>query len=322
MANISLPLEMKIKLDLIPHVYDRPGRVVQVITGEGKTRPVMLNQAFTMMNGRPVAVPTGMGVGAPAPQDVKHYDLSKGRYGISVTIGKSNDSRLQEGSDSIGRLMEADPQLLPILGPSWASFQDFPGAHAVSLALKKWQSHVAPWMSDDGQQTAAAQLSKMQQQLQEVTQAATAMKKDLETDTVKAQRDVQIAQLENDMKLKLEQLKFQHETQLQAMKDATEIEKARITVAKEAMIAERERAEEAIALDRTLAANAIEAESGRAHEASAHGMEHAATLAEQQQVHGHAVAEAAQTNDHALQQADVQRQIAEAAPAPETQNAS
>lgn len=315
-ANISLPLEMKIKLDLIPHVYDRPGRVVQVITGEGKTRPVMLNQPFTTQRGTPTPYvpPTGTPEGAPLPDGVQHFDLSKGRYGITVTIGKSNDSRLQEGSDSIGRLMEADPQLLPILGPSWAAFQDFPGAHAVSLALKKWQSHVAPWMSDEGQQNATAQLAKMQQQLQEVTHAATAMKKDLDTDTVKANRDVQIAQSEFDMKLKLEGLKFQHDRDIQAMKDATDIEKARITVAKEAMIAEREAAEEAIALNRTLAASAFEADKGRAHNAAADGVAHAANLVEQQQIHGHAVVEAAQANDHALQQTEAQRQLAEAPP--------
>ncbi len=313
MANISLPLEMKIKLDLIPHVYDRPGRVVQVITGEGKTRPVMLNQPFTMMNGRPVAMPNGMGGAAPAPQDVKHYDLSKGRYGISVTIGKSNDSRLQEGSDSIGRLMEADPQLLPILGPSWASFQDFPGAHAVSLALKKWQSHVAPWMSDEGQQNAAAQLQQVQQQLQQLTQSAQQMKHDLDTDAAKHAAQVQI-----------EQAKAAMQVELQKMKDATQIEVARITAAKEGMIADREAAEERLATGLKILADAEKARMDRGHEATQSqldrqheiattGLEHGAAVAASAQVHQQAVVQADQGNQHALEQADAQRQAAEAA---------
>lgn len=282
-ANLSLPLEMKIKLDLIPHIYDRPGRAVQVITGEGETRPVMLNQPFRVANGR--ATPFMPTPGQPEPPDVLHFDLNKGRYGVSVTVGKSNDSRLQEGSDAIGRIMEADPTLLPIIGPRWAEFQDWPGAKAVAADLKKWQGHVAPWMSENGEETAAAQVSKLQAQLEQLTQAAGAMKKDLDTDAVKAQRDVQIAQAEFEMKLKLEALKFQHEKDLQAMKDATALATARITAAQEAMVADQAAAEEAIALDRSLAAEALAAEHSRAQEAGAQAMDHAATMTEQQQMH-------------------------------------
>lgn len=321
MANISLPLEMKIKLDLIPHVYDRPGRVVSTITGDGQSRAVMLNQPFTRDRAqRPVALPAG----TPLPEGASHFDLNKGRYGVSVTIGKSNDSRLQEGSDAIGRLMEADPQLLPILGPSWARFQDFPGASAVEAALTKWQAHAAPWMSEQGQTDAVVQVQRLQAQLAQVGQAAQQMKKDLDTDAVKAQRDVEIAKAEFEMKLRLEAMKFEHEKELQEIKNAADIEKARITASKEAMIAEREAAEERLATGLTIMADAEGQIAQHAHEASqadqdrrqAHatlGLEHGAALAASANEHSQNLQAADQANQHALAQAEASRLAAESA---------
>ena len=319
-ANISLPLEMKIKLDLIPHVYDRPGRVLQVITGEGKTRQVMLNQPFTMQGNRPVPFQP-LTPDAPLPDGVKHFNLNKGRYGVSVTIGKSNDSRVQEGSDAVGRIMEADPQLLPILGPAWAKFQDFPGAHAVQLALEKWQAHVAPWMSDHAQQNAAAQIPQLQQQVQHLTVAAQQMKQQLDTDAVKYEWDAKT-------KIALKDLDAKTTIQIQQMKDATQIEVARINAAKEGMIAEREAAEERLATGLKIQAEAAkqaldhghvanQAELDRQHELRTTGLEHGAAIAQSAQDHGEALAQGEQANQAALDQADAQRQAAEAAqPAP------
>lgn len=303
LANISLPLEMKIKLDLIPKVYDRPGRVVQVITGEGKTRSVMLNQPFQMhpQTKRPIALPASID-GQAQPQEALHYDLKKGRYGITVTIGKSSDSRLQEGGDALGRLMEADPQLLPILGPSWAGFQDFPGAIAVKNALVKWQAHVAPWMVDQPEANLAQQLQQTQAQLQALTEAAKKMKQDLDSDALKYKTQLAIKDLDHQTAIAL-----------QRMKDSTAIEVARINAAKEAMIAEREAAEESIALGQKLTADAFQADKDRAHEVAAHTLEHAAALTQQHQVHEQAIAQSAQENQHALEQADAQRLAAEAA---------
>ena len=165
------------------------------------------------------------------------------------------------------------------------------------------------------QQRDRDELGQTKQQLAALTQSAQAMKQQLDTDTVKyqmqAQSDIAIKNLESKTQI-----------QIQQMKDATQIEVARITAAKEAMIAEREAAEEAIALRTKIAADAFEADKGRAHEVATTALDHGATLTQQHQVHEQAIAQSAQDNQNALDQADAQRQAAEAAqPSPQADGA-
>jgi len=77
LAEISLTYEAKVVLDLIPHIYDRPGRVARILDREDNAKTVMLNQPFTMnpQTKRPVAAlpqpqpPAApqMGMGMPPP---------------------------------------------------------------------------------------------------------------------------------------------------------------------------------------------------------------------------------------------------------------
>jgi hypothetical protein len=311
LATISIPYEAKVWLDLAPKVYDRPERVVRILKGEGQSELVMLGAPFVRgPNGRPQPA-------APGDPNALHFDLSKGRYGVSVTVGKSSASRLQQGSDALTTIIQAEPALLPIVGPEWMRFQDFPGSKTLSKLFQKMRDHDMPWLSDRPQGNPVQELAQTKQQLAALTQAAQQMKQQLETDTVKhtiqAQADIA-----------LQDLKSKTEIQIQAMKDSTQIEVARITAAKEAMIAEREAMEESIALNRKITADAMEADKSRAHEVATHALDHGSALTQAQQLHEHAVTQSdqehqqtvmqsAQENDNALQQADAERQAAEAA---------
>jgi|TARA_R110000751_G_scaffold9650_2_gene35872 hypothetical protein len=71
LAEVSLTYEAKVILDLIPHIYDRPGRVARVLDMEDEPKTVLLNTPFQagINGGRPRAVPAGgppmMPPGAP-----------------------------------------------------------------------------------------------------------------------------------------------------------------------------------------------------------------------------------------------------------------
>jgi hypothetical protein len=71
LAEVSLTYEAKVILDLIPHIYDRPGRVARILDLEDESRTILLNTPFQapVNGGRPRAVPpgslAGMGPGAP-----------------------------------------------------------------------------------------------------------------------------------------------------------------------------------------------------------------------------------------------------------------
>ncbi|MEI6467654.1 MAG: portal protein, partial [Verrucomicrobiota bacterium] len=188
LAEISLTYEAKVVLDLIPHIYDRPGRVARILDAEDNPKTVMLNAPFVMnpQTKRPQAAPAqgprpmgppppppappgvmpgpmppGMppdprmpapgGPGGPMPPGMpmpggpppaqgekpKNFDLKKGRYGVTVTIGKSYKSRAEEGADELGNLFQAQPQLFPILGDIYLKFRDFPGHLEAAARVKK-----------------------------------------------------------------------------------------------------------------------------------------------------------------------------------------
>lgn len=186
LATCSMPYEATVVLDLIPHVYDRPGRIARILDEQDRSSLVMLNAPFVMQQGgtRPQALPNATPEQqALAQQQVqnpahpaKHYDLNKGRYGVSVQIGKARPSRLAEGSDALSNLMQADPQLVPIIGPEWAKFQDFPGADTVAELLRKMRDHSMPWLAENPQAAAMdpqrlmAENQRLKQMLQQAAQ--------------------------------------------------------------------------------------------------------------------------------------------------------
>ena len=68
LAEISLTYEAKVVLDLIPTIYDRPGRVARILDQEDETQTVLLNAPFLRepRTLRPRQVPApGMGAGLP-----------------------------------------------------------------------------------------------------------------------------------------------------------------------------------------------------------------------------------------------------------------
>jgi hypothetical protein len=206
LASVSMPYEACVVLDLIPHVYDRPGRITRILDEQNRARQVMLNAPFRPhpMTGRPMALPTDTpqqqadadNQVADPKNPAKRYDLNKGRYGVDVKIGKAQDSRRTEGSDALGALMQADPQLVPVLGPEWAAFQDFPGSDTVAKLLTKMRDHLMPWLSDQPQnqldpQKLMAENQQLKQHLGMATQA-------LSTKQVEQQGKLQVTKIQED----------------------------------------------------------------------------------------------------------------------------
>ena len=243
LAEISLTYEAKVVLDLIPHIYDRPGRVARILDREDNAKTVMLNQPFTMnpQTKRPMAAmpqpqpqppappqmgmgmppqgpPMGMPGAPPAPPQrpqgkVLHYDLKKGRYGVVVSIGKSYKSRNEEGADEMGNLFQANPSLFPILGDIYLKFRDFPGHLEAAERVKKM---LPPPLQakDDGPdpQQLQQQLQQAGQMVEQLTKALDEKTKLLEMDGQKLQMQAQTAQSDQQAKLEIERMR--NETQL------------------------------------------------------------------------------------------------------------
>jgi hypothetical protein len=290
LADTAMTHEARIVLDLIPHVYDRPGRIARILDTEDNTKQVMLNAPFVRQGARPVPAPLGalgprpvggpppgpplgappMGgptgapprPGGPSAPAVEHYDLKKGRYGVTVSVGKAYQSLKQEGQDALAQLFQAQPQLFSILGDIWLQFADFPGHKVASERVKKMLP--APLQDQDAQGQAATQqqLAQAQAQIQQLTQALQA----LEPEKMAAQVQIATTQARVQADTQQAQLKSQADVEIARMNNATKVLVARITAAKEASSANQEDLEERIALAADLAHDAEQQGLDRRHE--------------------------------------------------------
>ena len=303
LAEISLTYEAKVILDLIPHIYDRPGRIARILDLEDEPKTVMLNAPFRRdpqtqrpipvpgppamapggpmgtggppmgpggppMNpgaalllpsgatpmgpgGLPMApggpplppgappMPTGgppmppgaspMGPGGPpmgqmppprAEKPIELYDLRKGRYGITVSIGRSYKSRREEGADEMGQLFQANPALFPILGDIYLKFRDFPGHLEAAERVKKM---LPPPLQDqdDGPdpQMLQQQIEEAGQMVEQLTKALDEKTQLLATDAQKLQAQTAQTQMDNQAKLDIERMRIE----IERMRNETEL---------------------------------------------------------------------------------------------------
>jgi hypothetical protein len=320
LADTAMTHEARIVLDLIPHVYDRPGRIARILDTEDNTKQVMLNAPFVRQGQRPVPAPLGalgprpvgapppglpLGVppgapsgpppgwpspgarpgalaGAPPPPGglmggplgapprpggpsapaVEHYDLKKGRYGVTVSVGKAYQSLKQEGQDALAALFQAQPQLFSILGDIWLQFADFPGHKVASERVKKMLPPPLQDQDAQGQAATQQQLAQAQAQIQQLTQALQA----LEPEKMAAQVQIATTQARVQADTQQAQLKSQADVEIARMNNATKVLVARITAAKEASSANQEDMEERVALAADLAHDAEQQGLDRRHE--------------------------------------------------------
>jgi hypothetical protein len=286
LAQISITYEAKVILDLIPFYYDRPGRIARILDMEDNAKTVMLNKPFAPgPNKRPVPLTVPGPDGRPIPDPnaerrvadpndpAQHYDLKKGRYGVVVSVGKARESRIEEGSEGLGMLFQAEPQLFQILGDIWLKFQTWPGHQEAAERVKKMLPPPLQQDENDAQ--------KAQQELSQVKQAATQMQQQLQ----QAGEIIKTKQVEQQAKIQVEQISAQKEIMLQRMKNATAITVAKINATTKGIVAANEAEVEAIAL----AHEAEQAELDRAHDVGLEAMGHQQTMDGAQQGQEHAL---------------------------------
>lgn len=300
MKMISMPYEAKVMLDLIPRVYDRPGRIEQIRGEDNKTRHVLLNAPFTSdpTTNRPLPMPYGTEQEQAASQAMvadpqhpaKQYDLNKGRYGVTVSIGKGYDGRLAEGDDAIGMLLQADPALMPILGPEWLRFKSFPGAKKLADMLEKMRDHTFPFLKADGTAMDPAQLAQENAMLkQQLAEAAKA----IETDAVKAHSQQVIAAGKDATNVELHRM--DNETKIAVAELGAKVDRITLFLEERARLGIQDH-------------EAAQAEHDRAHDTGLAAQDHQNALDQQDQAH-------AQTMDQ-------QAQAAALAPEPAPSNGS
>jgi hypothetical protein len=115
----------RILIDLIPKVYAAP-RVVRVLGPSGEARLAKVNQ--------PVAVQEA-GADGQLRQVQRIYDLSVGKYDLTVRAGPSFTSRREEAATQMIELIRAYPAAAPVIGDLLARNLDWPGADEIAERL-------------------------------------------------------------------------------------------------------------------------------------------------------------------------------------------
>ena len=218
LAQDAMAHEARIVLDLMKYVYDRQGRVAQILGEDDSPSEVMLNAPFTPdADGKPqmltVPGPSGEMIPMPAdqlPQGAQHYDLKEGEYAVTVSIGKSYSTLREESNAMMGQIAQAAPQLMPLVADLWIRSMDFPQKDEIADRLKKM---LPPQVQDvpEGQQPDPQQLMAQNQQLQMQMQQMGA-------ELQKAQSKMDVAELNAQTKLQIEQAKLAHDREMEELK--------------------------------------------------------------------------------------------------------
>jgi hypothetical protein len=143
----------RVMLDLIPKVYATP-RVVRILGADGQAKAVAVNQPAA-------ATPDATG---QIKEIEKIYDLTVGKYDLTVSSGPSFTSRREEAANQMIELIRAYPAAAPVIGDLLAKNLDWPGADEVAQRLQALLPAQAQAGSAEGQ-AAQAQLAQLGQAL-------------------------------------------------------------------------------------------------------------------------------------------------------------
>lgn len=166
----------QILVDLIPKIYDGE-RTIRILGTDAEENFVPINQTIQTMHG-PVMV----------------NDMSAGKFDVRIKTGPSYVNAQQEARDELGRIIQADPQLMQIFGDLYFEAQNFPLAEKLAERMKK---AIPPNLTQEGpaqpQGPDPAQMAIMETQLAE----AQAKIKKLEAEAADKEQSAIGKQLDN-----------------------------------------------------------------------------------------------------------------------------
>jgi hypothetical protein len=247
--NLSRSIEQlgRLVVDMIPRLYDTK-RQARIVGEDGSHDFVQIDPEMDQAVKRE---PTrGQDGQMREGKKVVAINPAVGAYDVRVKTGPAYTTLREESAEQLANMMQAAPNLMPILGDLWIGMQDWPDAEK---AARRLQAMLPPQIqqmeSDEGEDIppeAQAQIMQMQQQiqqmqqaLQEATQAANEtqakvhiaeMQREVNMEKIKA--DVHIADLAHGTKAQAdiakEQMKGQHGAMSEQAKASTALQVAQI----------------------------------------------------------------------------------------------
>lgn len=161
----------RILIDLIPTVYTGE-RIIRVLGPEG-------DDPKNVQLGKPTQTEEGM---------EKVFDLTIGKYDLTVETGPSFTTRREEAAAQMTELLRVYPAAAPVIGDLLAKNLDWPGADEIA---KRLQAMLPPQVKGQDPQTAQMQqaIQQLQQQLGQMGQENQQLKTDKLIDVEKVRVD-------------------------------------------------------------------------------------------------------------------------------------
>lgn len=202
----------KCLVNMIPRVYSGP-RVVRIIGKDDKISHASINQPG------PIQLSVDEQGTVQAVQQMLN-DVTVGKYDVIVQSGPSFSSLRDESRAAMMELSGNWPKLMDVAGDEVVKSMDWPGASKIADRIRK--SIPPELVAEEGQgqqlppevkqvmDQAANHIQELEQQLQEA-------QKGIQLELIKAQKEVEIAKMNNSSKMDIEELKGWIAMTLQAM---------------------------------------------------------------------------------------------------------
>lgn len=196
--NLSRALKQvgRICLDLIPKIMDAP-RVLRIVGGdEQATQVAVFNSQRTGADPRMIEAQMQGRV-------KKVFDLSAGKYDVTVSTGPSYATKRIEAVQSMAQILQAYPQLMEVGGDILVKNMDWPGAQELAQRMKK---RLPPDLQDNEQgqpipPQVQAQMAQSQKMIEMLTQQLNAATETINTKQMELESKERIAALQAQVEL-------------------------------------------------------------------------------------------------------------------------
>lgn len=172
----------RVVVDMIPRIYDTK-RQARIVGEDGEQDFVQIAPEM------PQAV-------AKQGKKIVAINPNVGAYDVRVKVGPSYATQRQETAEQLSNMLQAAPNLLPMLGDVWVKSQDWPDAEKIARRLKAMLPPEIKAIEDEGEQQplppeVVQQMQQMQEQIAQLSHAlenaaAAADDKQIEKDRAEA----------------------------------------------------------------------------------------------------------------------------------------
>ncbi len=196
----------ELMVEIIPKIT-RPGQIIHILGIDDEPDQIMVGKPYQLNpQGQPVASPVSPDVAKLSDGLHKFYDISQGRYAVTVVSGKASATKREEGAYALGELIQhLPPEMAMVATPDYVEQLSFPGAAKIAEKLRK----ILPanlQEGDDGQPNAKQLQQQLQQQGQIVhvlTQHVNDLTEQIKTKQLERQTQLEKADKDNAARLQI-----------------------------------------------------------------------------------------------------------------------